>query len=610
MLLLVFAFYSSCFAVNHIEATFEGTIDYTYYQPSDFLPGHVVPTAPNSFDRPCLLEKADDFTVENSTTVTGPALTTGNFMRIVDTDTYDANGAHFDFYDRTYDTGYVLVSWDVLFESYDNYSFAFYNGRGDDLSHPTKSNIADIYALKDKTLAFEDMNGRFFTTTYETGVPIHFECYFDLSSNRWAVAVNGEVLFNNAVIEDAPLGLFIVGYMNDQDVTGAMQVDNIRMTPRDGCEWPRMNAQCPSGLPDPQVVLTRTENAMPGGHQTVRLRFSVTNYNAYPASLFVPSSNLPPCGLNTNSSRTWIDIYDQDDRRLYGYCGATTPSYLHDLWVGAEPDMTGFRVVLKDRLCDREYRSNLVAVSPDMFAIVTVVVNGPGNVRTGDGFTCGHDQLAGSQSYTLTYLKGQSINLYPEPLDGNGYRSSFVGWSGGCAGTGGCTMTVTSDVTVNAQFGAVSSVPGYVGELPLPSSANLFVYDPVVSPVYDHDPSACKPFAAGDLSHGTMELQMGLPSFAGPVDVYLALYAPAINPVEIYLLVPVASSGYTVAPLSSGLVLWKRAKVDPGSQIFFGRIPLTVLPLGPYSLGTLVTPAGATSSTTDYYLWVSTFIVQ
>lgn len=612
--ILLFAFQSSCFAVNHIYATFEGTTSYTHYVPSDFLPGHVVPTASNSSDRPCYLGKADGFTVENSSTVTGPTLMTGNFMRIQDSDNYAAYGADFDFYDRTFSTGCVRVSWDVLFESYDNYYFAFRNGRGDDFYHPAKSKVADIYAFKNKTLAFECKDGRIFSTTYETGTPLHFECYFDLARHRWAVVLNGVILFNNATIDNVPLGLFIPGYLHDQDLSGAMQVDNIQMTPNDSCEWPEMNAQCPSGLPNPHLILTGTRNIMINDVQRLQYLLSVTNRNAYPESLFAPSPSLPACGINTNSSRTWVDIFDQDSKRIYGFCALGTPKNLSDLWFDAamaSPSMTGVMVQFNDRLCNREYPSNLVAITPDMFATVTLTINGSGKVHTSDGFNCVHDQLSGSQSCTLTYLKGQTISLYPESINGDGYRSSFVGWNGACSTTGVCTLTVASDVAVNAQFGAVG-IPAHLETLPLPSSANSFRhdYDPVVSPVYSNDPSACKPFAAGKLSEGKLELQVSLPPFKGRVNVYLAIYAPAINPHEFYLLVPVAPLGYTLVPFSTnGLVAWKSAVLDPGSQNFFGSIPLAPLPAGSYSLFTLVTPAG-TNQSTAYYLWSSSFNIQ
>jgi len=243
-----------------------------------------------------------------------------------------------------------------------------------------------------------------------------------------------------------------------------------------------------------------------------------------------------------------------------------------------------------------------------MFATVTLNVNGFGKVRTSDGFNCVYDQSTGSQSCSLTYLKGQTVTFHPQPINGSDYTSSFAEWSGGsCSGTGDCTMTIAGDVTIDAQFAAVG-VPVYVEPLPLPSSAHVFNYAPVVSPEYDPEPSVCKPFAAGNVAQGTMDLQIGLPPFAGPVDVYLALYAPAINP-GIYLIVPLAPSGYTVAPLSSGLVPWETAVTYPEFQSFFGSVPLAGWPPGQYYLGMLVTPSGATLLT-DYYFWVSAFSVQ
>jgi len=468
VVVLLFAFQTTCLAVNHINATFEGIESPpTYYVPPEFVPGQVVPTAPNRTDRPCYLGKTDGFTVENSGTVTGPALTTGNFMRVQDTDDYAAYGADFDFYDRAFNSGCVRVSWDVLFESYEEFYFYFRNGRGNDSLHPAKSKVADIYTWSDGSMAFESRGERFFTTTYKTGVPIHFDCYFDLDGNRWAVVVNGEVLFNNAVIDDYPLGLFVPGYRHDSNLTGAMQVDNIEMYPADSCDWPEMdeapdvvvkginidgglhievanigsgdipanapgdlyiwidgelkwtyswatwsdqsfraaggsqiinpqalsgdhsvkacmdyndqllesnetnncleiNSRCPGNLPDPQLVLTGTENVMVNGVQRLHYLLSVTNRDSYPESLFAPSPDLPPCGLNTASSRTWVDIYDQDDQRVYGFCALGSPENLNNLWFDAamvSDTTTAVRVVLNDRLCDREYRSNLVPIT-------------------------------------------------------------------------------------------------------------------------------------------------------------------------------------------------------------------------------------------------------
>ncbi len=608
---LLFAWQAESRAVDHIDATFEGSKIFTHYTPAaDFVPGQPVPVAPNRTDRPCHLSTAAGFTVENSHTMDGPTLNS-NFLRLVDTDTAAGHGADFDFYDLTWASGCVRVSWDVLFESRDNYYFSFRNGRGDDPEYPTRNSIADIYARPDGSLVFIGGGSQVLSTTYETGKTMHCECFFDLNRHRWAVVVNGEVLFNNAVIPTAPLGLFIPGYGNDPDVAGAMQVDNIEMLPRDGCEWPQMNAACPRFLPSPRLLLTGTENAIVSGSHLVRLRLTATNWRAYPDRLFAPSPDLPPCGRNTNSSRTWIEIRDQDNNYLQGFCGFITPQDLNSLWFGVKTDgISGIQVIMNDRLCNWKYRSALIPFTTDMLATIRLEVNGPGEIVTSDLFRCRHDQLNGNEVCTLTYLKGQEVEFWPYPRDGAGYRASFVGWSGACTSTGPCSLVVTGDATLSARFGAVDSAPATLGTLPLPPGPTSFTSGPAVTPVYDQDPAACRPFAAGNLGEGNLDLKLGLPRFAGAVDVYLGLYLPAVNPDELYLLAPAAPAGYHLVPYStSGLVPWKSSTRDPGTQNFFGPIPLAALPAGTYYLYTLVTPARDTQLH-RYYLWTSAFTVR
>lgn len=86
---------------------------------------------------------------------------------------------------------------------------------------------------------------------------------------------------------------------------------------------------------------------------------------------------------------------------------------------------------------------------------------------------------------------------------------------------------------------------------------------------------------------------------------YLVRQTTPLNPFDIYFLVPEPRYGYTLVPFStSGLKPWKTSTIIFGSQDFFGEIPLDVLPSGPYTLYTLVTPAGSLES---YYLWINVF---
>ena len=73
--------------------------------------------------------------------------------------------------------------------------------------------------------------------------------------------------------------------------------------------------QCYRGLPDP-ILKVR-------GYQ-----FTIENRADFPEELFERAPNLALCGRNTNSSRTWIDLINQDVRRFYGYCAVSSPTVL------------------------------------------------------------------------------------------------------------------------------------------------------------------------------------------------------------------------------------------------------------------------------------------
>ena len=73
-------------------------------------------------------------------------------------------------------------------------------------------------------------------------------------------------------------------------------------------------------LPNPVLNLTGTKYYESGGKQWTRYKFAVENHADYPDELFAPAPTLPPCGSNTNSSRTWLDFYDSNGKRLYGFC--------------------------------------------------------------------------------------------------------------------------------------------------------------------------------------------------------------------------------------------------------------------------------------------------
>ncbi|HET9428876.1 MAG TPA: hypothetical protein VFO69_11005 [Allosphingosinicella sp.] len=84
--------------------------------------------------------------------------------------------------------------------------------------------------------------------------------------------------------------------------------------------------------------------------------------------MFAASPDLPPCGLNKTAARTWVDFFASDDRRLYGFCALGSPSDLGSIWFATpvdQPPPAAVYVVLSDRRTNRQYRSELVDMSPE-----------------------------------------------------------------------------------------------------------------------------------------------------------------------------------------------------------------------------------------------------
>jgi hypothetical protein len=120
-------------------------------------------------------------------------------------------------------------------------------------------------------------------------------------------------------------------------------------------------------LPNPVLYLSGVETYQAGGKTWIRYKYMVDNSSAYPDSLFAAAPNLPPCGANTKSSRTWVDIYDSRGKRLYGFCAFTKASDLNQIWFAMEPNVvppSWVYIELNDRSTNTKYKSNLAETTP------------------------------------------------------------------------------------------------------------------------------------------------------------------------------------------------------------------------------------------------------
>lgn len=120
--------------------------------------------------------------------------------------------------------------------------------------------------------------------------------------------------------------------------------------------------RCPASLPKPKIRVTGSEDYVGSdGKPYTRYRIEVTNRSVYPDALFAPAPDLPACGINTNSSRTWVDLKDQNGVRLYGFCALARAADLADLWFAmprGTPPPSCVSVTLTDRRCRLTATSN------------------------------------------------------------------------------------------------------------------------------------------------------------------------------------------------------------------------------------------------------------
>jgi len=115
--------------------------------------------------------------------------------------------------------------------------------------------------------------------------------------------------------------------------------------------------------PNPILYLLGNEYYTVNGQDFVRYRYDVFNKDQYPAAMFAPAPGLPPCGSNTNSSRTWVDFFNaRTNQRIYGFCALGSPNDLGQIWFALpEGQVPPSYVYIKitDRQTNTTYTSNL-----------------------------------------------------------------------------------------------------------------------------------------------------------------------------------------------------------------------------------------------------------
>lgn len=122
-------------------------------------------------------------------------------------------------------------------------------------------------------------------------------------------------------------------------------------------------------------------------------------------------------------------------------------------------------------------------------------------------------------------------------------------------------------------------------------------------PVVGTTPEASFPLGLGSVANNgdLLDLVIGLGAFAGPVDLYLGFYAPALNPMAFYIF---TASGGVQDVYTAGLAPWRRDVRGPVNATLFSGLRTAILPPGTYTFYLLATPADSLES---WWLWSTAF---
>ncbi len=178
---------------------------------------------------------------------------------------------------------------------------------------------------------------------------------------------------------------------------------------------------CYPRLPNPELEVIGSEDYDANGQQWTRFLFKIANSDQFLDILFEAAPNLPPCGLNKKSSRTWMEIFDQTGARIYGNCGLTNSDNLNGTWFAIPRESippAAVYITLRDRLCGITYTSNSVAPqlspalrfplpnhTPESVTINSYFDHSMSRAYTADGsiVTYNDQRAAGKKCSGLTY---------------------------------------------------------------------------------------------------------------------------------------------------------------------------------------------------------------
>lgn len=170
--------------------------------------------------------------------------------------------------------------------------------------------------------------------------------------------------------------------------------------------------------------------------------------------------------------------------------------------------------------------------------------------------------------------------------------------------TGGGSVTAGSGENTGITGG--KGPMGMMSTMPMPTTQMMYTFGAINEPVLGSDPSTSMPIGVGSIAEGgnMMTIHTEVGQFQMPMDMYLAVFDPSVDPFNVYVMNPQGE----LQPTSMGLTPWM-AGVTSMDQMPFGTdISTTGLPKGTYYIGLMTTPSGGDMSA--YYFWTTSFTIQ
>jgi len=139
----------------------------------------------------------------------------------------------------------------------------------------------------------------------------------------------------------------------------------------------------------------------------------------------------------------------------------------------------------------------------------------------------------------------------------------------------------------------------------MPTTQEMLEYGAITTPVVGTDVYTTMPIGVGSVAMGGNMItgQVATGQFSNSMDMYITIYAPAIDPFNIYLMHPDG----TLLPVSMGVEPWM-TNVTGIDQTTVFNLPTSTLQKGTYSVSLVATPTGGNLSA--YYMWTTHFVVQ